>query len=179
MRTFGDAASDGLLVFRCLNGDQTAWERLYHQCQPGLLHLIRARLGGRSADADLIEEVASAVWSSLLDRDCSRLRRYDPSRGYRFLTYLAALARHEVRRLLRHRSSPGLPPELSVPPSDCSTETLLGEFLAILTPRERQFCKFHLLASETSTDPAAFSQANVWQLRHRVHQKLKNFAQIE
>lgn len=179
MSTIGDAESDRLLVNRCLDGDEAAWKQLYQQCQPGLLHLIRSRLNRRADDLDLAEEVAAAVWSSLLDRDSARLRHFDPVRGCRFLTYLAALARFEIRRLRGPRTGPGPLPEIPDPQPDRSDEALLNEFLATLTPRERQFCESHLLASGPPTHPAPFSQANAWQLRHRVRRKILQFARTD
>ena len=80
------------MVERCIYGEKDAWESLFHRYQPRLLAIIRKYLGPRAESGDLdAEEIAASIWYSLLVGNSARLRRYDPSRGTKLLTYLAAL----------------------------------------------------------------------------------------
>ena len=54
------------------------------------------------------------------------------------------------------------------------------EFLGTLTPREQAFYHDYLVAEPESAVATQYSSANVWQLTHRVYQKmLKFFTQSE
>lgn len=180
MTDYRDVQSDSQLVQRCLAGDAAAWEQLYRQCQRTLLFSIRLLLGPGGADEDLVEEIAAEVWASLLHEDGQRLRGFDPDRNTRLVTYLCHLARRHVQQRRRSDSrrqaremavSRG---ESEMPtPFPHETQRLLDEFLNQLTPRERQFCVEYLLAAHPAD--SEFTPANVWQLRHRVHEKLKHF----
>lgn len=182
MTNLQDVESDKRLVQRCLAGDQSAWESLYRQCQRTLLFSVRLLLGPGRADEDLVEEIAAEVWASLIDQDAQRLRGFDPSRETRLVTYLCSLARREVQRRRRTdqrrqaREAAVSRTEMETPvPSIHELQRLLDDFLKRLTPREREFCKDYLLSNEPGTEK--FSPTNVWQLRHRVHQKLKDYMQ--
>ena len=92
---------DERLVARCLQGEDAAWEMMFHLYHPQLLSIIRALMRGEGA-MEQAEEIAAAVWSSLCSEAFTRLRQYDPRAG-RLLGYLASMARSEIRRG-RHRS---------------------------------------------------------------------------
>ena len=89
------------LVARCLRGEDTAWEMMFHLYHPQLVSIITAMMHGEGA-MEQAEEIAAAVWSSLCSEAYTRLRQYDPRAG-RLLAYLASMARSEIRRA-RHRS---------------------------------------------------------------------------
>jgi hypothetical protein len=181
----GDAAglrADGLLAERCLAGEVAAWEELYGQCHEPLLVSIRIMLGGQSKDVNVVDEIAARVWYALVAKDGERLTRYDPKRGARLVTFLRALAKDEMARHFRgeirrrkrevvalrgrrkhHRHHAG-------PPADS-----LAEFLPTLTPREQVFCNDYLLAEPSVAAEQPYTSANVWQLTHRIYQKLLRF----
>ena len=84
------------LVARCLCGEDTAWETMFHLYHPQLVSIIKAMMHGEGA-MEQAEEIAAAVWSSLCSEAYTRLRQYDPRVG-RLLGYLASMARREIRR---------------------------------------------------------------------------------
>jgi RNA polymerase sigma factor (sigma-70 family) len=180
MTDFSDLESDRQLVAHCLAGDASAWEQLYRQCQRTLLFSIRLVLGPGGADDDLVEEIAAEVWASLIEEDGQQLRGFDPDRKTRLVTYLCHLARRHVQQR-RRSDSRRQAREVAVSRGEAAssasipheTQRLLEEFLKELTPREREFCVDYLLAAKPVE--SKFSPTNVWQLRHRVHEKLKRF----
>ena len=84
------------LVARCLHGEDTAWEMMFHLYHPQLVSIITAMMHGEGA-MEQAEEIAAAVWSSLCSEAYTHLRQYDPRAG-RLLAYLASMARSEIRR---------------------------------------------------------------------------------
>jgi RNA polymerase sigma factor (sigma-70 family) len=178
--------ADQRLVDECLAGDEAAWERVYGQCHPALLVSIKALLGSQAANDDLVQEIAARVWYSLLDGDGRRLQRYDADRRCRLRTFLAALARREIQQYRRSeqrrqsREAVVAKPPLADPgPTIWELNASLREFLATLTPRESEFYEAYLLSFPAGTSLRELSPANLWQLRHRVRQKLRRFLEVE
>jgi len=180
-----DAARDFQLVQRCVQGEVAAWEELYAQCHQPLCAVIRRRLGRSFADPNLVDELAARVWYAVVANDGELLAKYRPDRGARILTFLCSIARHkmvhylrcECRRLARDLASARQRrfAAVSYPEPACAS---LTDFLATLTPHERRFCTDHLLAGGTPTAPTAektYSRSNIWQLTHRVYEKLLTF----
>lgn len=172
--------ADAALVQRCLAGQAAAWSTLYQQCHDRLLGAIR-RILRSAADESAVDEVAARVWFAVVKDEGAVLRRFDPARGCRLITFLAAVARFEVRvylrseRRLRDRQSEAshlLPREQ--PAETFSPADFQERFLSRLTHREREFLDQELLG-EQSAAGTSFSVANSWQLRHRVHEKLAAF----
>ena len=167
------------ILERCLHGEEDAWESLFLLYQPRLLAIIKPLLGHRADRNDLAEEIASAVWYSLVVGENARIRRFDPSRGTRLLTYLVALARREIwKSYLRERnrhSRETRAARLEATGDDSYWELLLQEFLATLTLREREFCEAYLLAECADSARPVVSVCNEWQLRSRVRRKLLSF----
>ncbi len=179
---------DRLLVDRCVSGDVIAWEDLYSQCHSSLLASVRCMLRGASDDANLIEEIAAAVWFSIIADDGERLDRYDPRRGARLVTYLRGVARDEIKGFFRsegRRRSRELvafertrrrDPEMETSPLEWQ------EFLRVLTPAEREYCTVVLLNDPAAASDAErartdkeYSRSNVWQLKHRIRVKIEEF----
>jgi hypothetical protein len=83
-------------------------------------------------------------------------------------------ARNEVRRrgrelvAVQSRRQP-VEVDLAVLGSD------LRVFLETLTPQERKFCREVLLGLSDNAEDALRTKTNVWQLTHRVYQKLLRF----
>src|SRR4051794_1172770 len=181
-----DALADRQLIDRCLAAERAAWEELYRRFQPGLAAGVRSLLGRRREDEELVEEITARVWLSVLDRPDRLLAPFDPSRHVRLSTYLTFLARKELQTYwrserrrrwrediaaaLRGQGASGSPAEV---------DTAMQEFLALLTPRERAFCEAFLLPSSHGNPAEIFSKTNVWQLRHRVERKLRDFLKKE
>jgi DNA-directed RNA polymerase specialized sigma24 family protein len=184
-RVASSSLADRRLVDRCLAGDVAAWDQLYGQCQPPLLLAIRVFLGANSRKQDLIEDIAAKVWFTVIDGQSELLNRFDAQRGCRLTTFLAGVAKNEISRYLRaerrrqNREAIASRARLGAT-RHSAWESLLGadialtEFLATLTPREREFCEGHLLARQDLAD-GEYSQANRWQLQHRVRRKLWQF----
>jgi DNA-directed RNA polymerase specialized sigma24 family protein len=178
----GTAEADRRLVDRCLSGDSRAWEELYLQFHDRLLISIRVMLGGGRADPNLVDEIAARVWYAVVADGAQLLARFQPQRGCRLSTFLAAIARAQAVAVFRsEKRRRGR--ELMASRAECqspeeSLETMLAElddFLATLTPREREFCG-QVLLELTDTTEQAYSSANAWQLRSRIRVKLRRFS---
>jgi hypothetical protein len=183
-----DAAAsndDSHLVERCIGGEVAAWDELYHKCHAPLCTTIRIQLGRSGTDSHLVDEMAARVWYALVDRDGKQLAKYNPRRGS-ILTFIRLIARKEIshhfraeqRRLKKELSSmvrKNQPRNLD--PSDF-LPTMLAEFLASLTPRERDFCYEHLqISASESRMPAnkLYSSASIWQLTRRIYKKFLSY----
>ena len=173
---------DYRLAERCLAGEVAAWEELYGMCHEPLCLSIKFMLCATGRDPNLVDEMAARVWYALVAKDGALLARYSPKRGARLITFLQSLAKDQISRHFRseHRrsqrertavrerhTSGGFESEYSA--SD------LNEFLATLTPQEYRFCCEILLADENTGGKRSRSKPNVWQLTHRVYQKLCGF----
>ena len=175
---------DGLLAKRCLAGDVAAWEQIYAQCHEPLLVSIRFMLGVQGKDANLVDEIAARVWYALVAKDGELLARYNPARGAKLVTFMRALARDELAKhfrgeLRRRKREITAFHDRPRPENDLDLSLdSLPEFLATLTPRERGFCNDYLLAEPSGAAAQTHSSANIWQLTHRIHQKLLRFLDL-
>ena len=170
---------DQQLVKRCLAGEVAAWEELYTQCHGPLLALTKGML--RTADAELIDEIAARVWYALVANDGALLTRFDPSRGNRLITFMRAIARDEANRYfrtevrLKERETIATreKPTATIPPGPASH--LMEEFLTTLSPEDRTFCLQHVLATPTQDTAALTSRPAGWQHTHRLYRKFLAF----
>jgi DNA-directed RNA polymerase specialized sigma24 family protein len=175
------------LVRRCLDGDGEAWKTLFNAYQPFVLAKV-ARLTGRAgrnagplarrrADCqqDVLEEVACRVWLSLLGRDRSRLRAFDPSRGS-LATFFGLRAAQEWYDWLRRQHARSMVPlvdeEERLAPSEEISAAEWQEVCAGLTVQERRY--LGLCLGEAGEGPP-LSDVNARQLRHRVLAKFTHF----
>ena len=168
---------DVQLIARCLEGEDAAWEAMFHRYHPRLVSIIGSLIRGESGE-EQAEEIAAAVWYTLCSQAYSRLRHYDQREG-RLLGYLVGMARREIqqqRRAERNRHTR----ECKVARSEATTEEisrylLMQEFLATLTRREREFCLSDLMNPSRRMAQPRFTPANACQLRHRVLKKFRSF----
>ena len=167
------------MVERCLAGDEQAWEQLYRQCHPILLLRIRLAIGGRNANAELVDEIAARVWHLVVTQGDRLLGKFDAARGCRLITFVASLADKEILRFYRSerriRSRNLIAGKTLVANGHSTPWSMtaeLAEFLLTLTRRERDFCEHYLLLPTDQNRLNGLSDANVWQLRHRVLNKL-------
>lgn len=173
------AEKDRELVDRCLSGESRAWEELYLQFHDRLLASIKSLLAAGRADPNLVDEIAARVWYAVVADNAKLLARFQPQRGCRLTTFLAAIARGqavEIFRSERRRRGRELVASLDrLPAEDHLDNTLaeLDEFLDTLTPRERGFCAEILL--QMAATEGQYSPANAWQLRSRIQRKLRRF----
>lgn len=168
------------LVDDCVAGDGAAWDRLYRQCHSPLQRSIRAILGP-ICDSNLVEEIEARVWYSVAANSSRLLDRFDPARAS-LNTYLSIIARNEAGvhlRSERRRQRREQVAARSVPSmSEGSLRELvqsINEFVSTLTPREKEFCDGVLLSSRPHELNHRLSDANRWQLQHRVYKKLLKF----
>jgi len=165
------------LVARCLRGEDTAWETMFHLYHPQLVSIIQALMQGEGA-TEQAEEIAAAVWSSLCSEAYTRLRQYDPRAG-RLLGYLASMARREIQRGRRSQRNRHFRECMAARKEATSDEIgrglIIQEFLATLTRREREFCVSDLLKQSKPTVPSAVSLVNGWQLRSRILKKFRTY----
>jgi hypothetical protein len=164
------------LVSRCLEGEEDAWETLFHLYHRDLVSIISSQL--QRDDTEQAEEIAARVWSTLLNDDCLRLRRYDARLG-RLLNFLGGIARREIwkgRRAERNRHTREHRAARSEATSDdVDGRMVIQEFLGMLTPREREFFLSDLVSETDSDGQAILSAANIWQLRSRVLKKFRAY----
>ena len=169
------------LVARCLCGEDTAWETMFHLYHPRLVSIIKAEMNWQCS-TDQAEEIAASIWFSLCSETYSRLRRYDPQLGG-LLTYFRALSRREIwkrRRAEKNRRSRerrSARSEATV--DDIGRAIVVQEFLDVLTCREREFCKSYLMKQSWRSGQSVLSSTNLWKLRSRVLKKFKMFVRDE
>lgn len=172
-----NAVSDRQLVDRCLRNDAAAWDELYAKYHDRLVGLIRLMIRPRDGDLSIVDEIAARVWYAVCANKGRLLDRFDVSRGCRLSTFLAAIARSEAASLLRsekrrrRREKLASRSEAIIGNADRTLELLL-ELQDSLTPRERQFVE-SCLVFESEPSELELSDANRWQLRHRVRRKLE------
>ena len=171
---------DQRLVDRCLAGDVSAWEDLYTQCHAPLLALIKGML--RSADTNLIDEIAARVWYALVANDGALLTRFDPTRGNRLITFMRAIARDEAKRYfrteVRRREREAVATRQKYVESDSEAPIphfLVEEFLTTLSPTDRSFCLQHVLATPVKDGTIPISRPAGWQQTRRLYKKLLAF----
>jgi DNA-directed RNA polymerase specialized sigma24 family protein len=181
-------AADHRLVERCLAGEVAAWEELYAKCHDTLLASVRSLLGQAHDDPNLVDEIAARVWYALVADDGELLARYDPKRGARIVTFMRAIAKDEICRFFRterrrrHREQIALRDKPAHHSDEqAQSEAALAEFWETLSPREMGFAADHLLATagdrgeNVSTSSTEYSDANIWQLTHRIYSKFVKF----
>ncbi|MGC8638400.1 MAG: hypothetical protein ACP5XB_00815 [Isosphaeraceae bacterium] len=168
---------DVQLIARCLEGEDAAWEAMFHRYHPQLVGVIRSLIRGECGE-EQAEEIAAAVWCTLCSQAYSRLRLYDWREG-RLLGYLVGIARREIwqqqraERNRHNRKSKVARSETIM--DETGRGLLMQEFLATLTRREREFCLSDLLNRSMHRTPPRFTPANACQLRHRVLKKFRSF----
>lgn len=173
-----------VIIAKCLTGDGAAWQEFYSRYRKSLLDSIHKQLGVKASNTDLVEEIAARVWYSLVCRDYRRLRAYEKGRAG-FKTYLASLARQQVRLYYREKQRQR---RREVPLADSDNgcggcadwppAATQEEFIATLSRREKQYFEQHLLGNAVETESASLSVANRWKLRQRVFDKLKAFLEM-
>jgi hypothetical protein len=165
------------LVARCLRGEDTAWEMIFHLYHPRLVSIIKAEMNWQCS-TDQAEEIAASIWCSLCSETYSRLRRYDPEIG-RLLTYLRALARREIwkkgREEKNRRSRERRSARNEAATDDIERAIVVEEFLDILTRQEREFCESYLMEESRHSGQSVVSSTNCWKLRSRVLKKFQAF----
>jgi hypothetical protein len=179
------AQADRALVDRCLLGDVVAWEDLYQQCHDPLCASIAALLGNGFHDPNLVDDIAARVWYALVKNDGDLLDRFDPCRDLRLGVFFRGLARVELMQYFRaeHRRvqrelKAGKQPRVTATLNEWQVGVLLREFKTTLTPGEKRFMDEYLLSlppDENDPGPESLSDANIWQRRHRIREKLLKF----
>ncbi len=157
--------ADQALLRRCIEGDEIAWRRLYRREHSYLL-LTGLQLSGNET---LTTEAVDNLWCELASRP-SLLLGYKPARaGLR--TYLVACLRRHIRSLRRSEAR-RYRRECAVARcegrSSGDAAPLPDGFLESLTAAEKKFLSTVLLGGDRSQ----YSADNVWQLTHRVREKL-------
>lgn len=181
----GDPRAEQKLVDSCVAGEEEAWQELLVRYSDSLHLRIRAILGTRSRDANLVDEIAAEVWSTLYQKNGTLLGRFQADNGQPLNTFLGGIARIEVLRFLRsdhrrrcHEMSPEI---IQLTPKSTDDEGYrsiiveLDEFAESLTPGQRQYLNEHLLNGIKHVPPYRVTAAGRWQLRHRIRRKLLEF----
>jgi DNA-directed RNA polymerase specialized sigma24 family protein len=182
------AHSEQGLVDQCLDGNEDAWEKLFRRNQPFLLEAIRVLLRPGTADANLVEEIASRVWYALFRNGNRVLARYNPDNGQPLSAFLMGMARREIllyMRAERRKSARELAAARKMSrqrASEAEVAVLFSEFTAQLTESEREFIE-DLLVDQSATKGNAChvrpSGNRVRQARRRLRLKLEAFLKME
>ncbi len=175
-------AEDHQIAKRCLNGEAGGWDLLYGRCHEPLVCAVKSLLGARARDAELVDEISARVWYYVVT-NTAVLSRFDPSRNCRLTTFLAGIARNQVRTFqrseLRHqlREQVAARPEVDVgDPANGISDLELEELWKTLTPRELE-C---LLSSTTATGEGRNKNLgpSARQLRFRLRRKIEAFLEL-
>jgi DNA-directed RNA polymerase specialized sigma24 family protein len=181
----GNPRTEQKLVNDCVAGNEQAWEELFKRYRDALHLRIRAILRSRSRDANVVDEIAAEVWSTLFCRNSSLLGRFRAD-DQPLSTFLGGVARIEVLRFLRsdnrrrsrETSSNVLGWAAEIKAGDDGYRLMsvgLGEFADALTPHQRQFLKENLLNRVKHMGKTKLTATNRWQMRHRIRRKLLQF----
>jgi len=180
-----DAAAvlyERMLVDRCLAGEVAAWEELYNRCHAPLCAAIKLIIAPGYRDANLIDEIAARVWYTVVKDDAKLLEQFDSRRDLRLTVFLWGLARVEIMQYVRaeqqRRAREGKAVRSPRSYTDWQVDTMLGDFIATLTPNERYFmedCLLSLPEADEDTTRDGLSDTSVWQRRHRIRSKLLAF----
>ena len=181
-------ADDALLVRRCLEGADDAWRQMYDRCQLPLQRAIGSLLGEDRSDLATIDEIAARVWYALVRDEFRLLASYDLEREVRLSSYLAGLARIEVLRFFRserrrrtHESRGGRR-LLRMRRAPVHFDSVMREFAATLTEAEKELLESHLTPpgdDQFQSDHASLSRSAIYQRRHRIRGKLREFFETE
>ena len=181
----GNPGAEQKLIDGCVAGNAKAWEELLLRYRDSLHLRIRAILGSRSRDANLVDEIAAEVWSTLYRKNGRLLGRFHVKNGQPLTAFLAGIARIEVLRFLRadhrrrrHEMSPEIIQRTPAATNDDGYRLAtvgLDEFAEGLTPHQRQFLREHLLEHNKRISSVRLTPTNHWQLRHRIRCKLLEF----
>ncbi|MBW2731885.1 MAG: sigma-70 family RNA polymerase sigma factor [Deltaproteobacteria bacterium] len=95
------------LLAAVLLGDTSAWEQFFKRYQGLIAACIRKALHRYSAsfENDDIADLIADVWVALLKDDRHKLRKFDPTRGYRLGSWIGLIATNTTIDALRARSS--------------------------------------------------------------------------
>jgi RNA polymerase sigma-70 factor (ECF subfamily) len=145
------------LVRRCCQGDEQAWQRFHDRYRPVVERLTTAALKRGRSGRDLVEEIASAVFETLIDGNYRALRSFRWQCSIE--TWLRIIVRTCMIRRLRRKAPK---PELRVATTESEEppgELLSGErrkavrrILAELPSRERQALTMFFMEDASYTE---------------------------
>jgi len=111
------------LVRRCVGGDEQAWQQFHARYRPVVERLAAAALKRGRGGQDLVEEIASAVFENLVDRNYGALRSFRWQCSIE--TWLRIVVRTCMIRRLR-RKTPRPEPREATDPADEPVGTALA-----------------------------------------------------
>ena len=185
------------LLDSLLTGDEAAWRRFHTQYDRLIYRCIRKathRFTSLVRREDE-REIYCNLMVQLLSNDKRKLRRFSPSRGSRFSTWIGLLATNAAYDYLR-----SLRRELaSVPLAEAETahsETpspfdqverrertnLMAELVATLSEKDRQFVTLYFnrgMSPETVADLMRISVKTVYSKKHKIRTRLEGLVAAE
>jgi hypothetical protein len=177
----GSVADDLKLVERCLNGEPEAWDLLYKQCHRPLLVAIKSFAGEKGVDPEFLDEIAARVWYAIVSDDAKLLRRFDPARDCRLITFLGGIARNqlrmysrsELRLRLRELTAGGNPANPADPMMGIS-DLEMDDLLATLSMGEREFLVWSTTSNLVDVGGDRFADSAA-QWGYRLRRKIQKF----
>ena len=170
------------LINQCLSGRPEAWEQLYNCCHASLLNSIRKQLGSQADDEEFVDEVAARVWYLVIQNDCRLLRRFDTTRNARLSTYLAGLARNEIRSYRkserRRRTREQIASSQTARQGSNAlngAQVEMGEFVSSLSNREKDYITWCMMPPSSGGESFTETKNGDCQLRHRLLKKVRKY----
>ena len=170
------------LVRRCFLGDAGAVQCLIAEYGDGAAVCLRrlAQHWGLS-HPDLVEDAIQNLWISILEGDCQALQGYDSDRGA-LESYLAvqawSLLRRERRAGGRRKRREDWRRAVRAGEDGTALEIIeldLTDVVANLPPAELAYWQQELIGSSADENMPGISDANGWQLRHRILKKIQAY----
>jgi RNA polymerase sigma-70 factor (ECF subfamily) len=179
------------LIDHLLNGKSCAWREfsgLYSKVAIGCIRRILTRFSSVTDEHD-VEEVYARFCLELLQKDCKKLRRFDPAKGCRLSTWVGMLASNAtydyLRRVKRDSICEPMPEAEVFEANDITPfeQTALNQRAKIaagimrkLSERDRQFVELYFaegLDAEEVAERMQISMKTVYTKKHKITAKLE------
>jgi len=193
---------DRRLLDRCFAGDRNAAERLVVQFSGLVYRAVQQTLITKhlTFDSQLLEDLHNTVFLNLFENNCKKLKQYQGKNGCSLATWIRLIAVRVVLNYLRKKGFDALNPRKyrisieDIPELKSSEQTasamlekaemerLLEEGIQSLPARSRLLMKLHLnhkLPVEKIAETMKISVQNVYTMKHRAIQKLKDYVAIK
>jgi RNA polymerase sigma-70 factor (ECF subfamily) len=179
------------LINSLLQGQARAWREfsaLYSKVAIGCIRRILTRFNSVTDEHD-VEEIYARFCLELLQKDCKKLRRFDPEKGCRLSTWIGMLASNATYDYLRRikRDSVCEPmPEAEVFEATDKTPfeqaemneraTIAAGIMRKLSGRDREFVELYFaegLEAEEVAERMQISMKTVYTKKHKITAKLE------
>lgn len=185
------------LINSLLAGNACAWREfsaLYSKVAIGCIRRILTRFNSVTDEHD-VEEIYARFCLELLQKDCKKLRRFDPEKGCRLSTWIGMLSSNAtydyLRRIKRDSVCEPMPETEVFEATDITPfeQAVLSERATIaagimrkLSERDRQFVELYFaegLEAEEVAERMQISMKTVYTKKHKITAKLEALLEKE